>query len=373
MRRWLFDAAIPFWSKQGIDCHGLAYEEFGFDGRPKGLGYRRSLVQFRQVCVLARAALMGFGSRSLPCELFHRAAIAAWHPRGGFVHKLDTNGLAGDRARESYDQAFGMLACAWVYAIDSDSTTLEYAYRTLRFLDEDMASPDGGYAEAATDRRPRRQNPHMHLFEAFLALYEVTGDELFRSRAKMIFDLFARQFVASTGALREYFNDSWQPADGSVGDIAEPGHHYEWVWLLHEYARLTREPVHPLASQVFDFAAHHGLDHHGRPIEQVDTQGVKLRRAVKLWAVTEQLKAHVIRAEASALDYDPAITSIVRDLSEHFLLSEPPLWFEELAADGTPSLLRMPASTLYHITFAGTELLRWKSDGRSPLARAVRM
>src|ERR1700730_1763876 len=104
--RWLFESAVPFWIEQGIDCHGLAYEELGFDGKPKELGYRRSLVQFRQVYVLARAALMGFGSRGLPCALFHRAAAAAWHTHGGFVHKLDTNGLAVDAARESYDQAF---------------------------------------------------------------------------------------------------------------------------------------------------------------------------------------------------------------------------------------------------------------------------
>ena len=369
--RWLFESAVPFWIEQGIDRQGLAHEELGFDGKPKELGYRRSLVQFRQVYVLARAALTGFGSRALPCALFHRAAAAAWHTQGGFVHKLDTSGLAQDAARESYDQAFGMLACAWAYAIDHEPKTLEYAYRTLRFLDNDMASPHGGYTEAASAGLPRRQNPHMHLLEAFLALYEVTGDELFRSRAAMILSLLERRFVASTGALREYFDDCWRPARGSAGEIVEPGHHYEWVWLLHEYARLTGEPIHPLASRLFDFAARYGLDARGRPVEQVDTHGVRRRDSVKLWAMTEQLKAHVVRSEAAAEDFDPAIVSIVCDLSEHFLLRKPPLWFEELGADGNPSYRRMPASTLYHIMSAGLELLRWKSGARSPLSPAI--
>jgi mannose/cellobiose epimerase-like protein (N-acyl-D-glucosamine 2-epimerase family) len=369
--RWLFDSALPFWIERGIDCHGLAYEEFGFDAEPKELGYRRSLVQFRQVYVLARAAIMGFGSPGLPCALFHRAAAAAWHTDGGFIHKLDPNGLHSDVARESYDQAFGLLACAWAYAIDRESKTLEYAYRTLSFLDDHMASPHGGYLEELSARLPRRQNPHMHLFEAFLALYEATGDEIFRLRAAMIVSLLERHFVTSAGALREYFDDTWCPADGPLGEIVEPGHHYEWVWLLHEYARLTGEPIHPLASQLFDFATSHGLDGRGRPVEQVDTRGVQLRGAVKLWAVTEQLKAHVVRAETSARDFDPAIVAIVRDLTEHFLLREPPLWFEELAEDGTPSRRRMPASTLYHITLAGAELLRWKSGAKSPLARTL--
>ncbi|EHB56270.1 Mannose-6-phosphate isomerase [Mycolicibacterium rhodesiae JS60] len=369
--RWLIDSAVPFWIERGIDCHGFAYEELGFDGKPKELGYRRSLVQFRQVYVLARVAIMGFGSPDLPCALFHRAAAAAWHVDGGFVHKLDPNGLPNDVARESYDQAFGLLACAWAYAVDREPKTLEYAYRTLRFLDGHMASPHGGYLEEASGRLPRRQNPHMHLLEAFLALYEVTGDEIFRLRAAMIVGLLERRFATSKGALREYFDDTWSPAEGALGEIVEPGHHYEWVWLLHEYARLTNESIHPLASQLFDFATVHGLDVHGWPVEQVDTQGVLLRGSVKLWAITEQLKAHVARAETSARDFDPAVAAAVRDLHEHFLLREPPLWFEELAEDGTPSRRRMPASTLYHIVLAGTELLRWQSGAKSPLARTL--
>ncbi|NTY62221.1 AGE family epimerase/isomerase [Mycolicibacterium sphagni] len=369
--RWLFDWAIPFWTERGIDCHGFAHEEFGFDAKPKELGYRRSLVQFRQVYVFARAAIMGFGMPDLPCALFHRAAAAAWHADGGFVHKLDPTGLPSDVVRESYDQAFGLLACAWAYAIDRESKTLEYAYRTLVFLDAHMASHHGGYLEEPSARLPRRQNPHMHLLEAFLALYEVTGDEIFRLRSAMIVDLLERRFVTSTGALREYFDDPWSPADGALGEIVEPGHQYEWVWLLHEYARLTSEPIHPLASQLFDFATSHGLDAHGRPVEQVNTRGVKLRASVKLWAITEQLKAHVVRAENSARDFDPAIAATVSDLHEHFFLREAPLWFEELAEDGTPSRRRMPASTLYHIMLAGTELLRWQSGAKSPLARAL--
>lgn len=366
-RRWLFDA-VCFWSTQGIDGNGLAYEEFEFDGKPKELGYRRALVQFRQVYVFALAARMGFAPIHLAPALFHKSAAAAWHPAGGFIHTLDPNGIARDEMRESYDQAFGMLACASAYAIDGKDQTLEYAYRALRFLDTEMADAAGGYTESLSAPLPRRQNPHMHLFEAFLALYEVSGDDLFRSRAEMILSLLERHFVTSAGALREYFDDVWRPAPGSPGEIVEPGHHYEWVWLLHQYARLTRKPVHPLASQLFNFASRHGRDARGRPVEEIDTHGARRRTSVKLWAVTEQIKAHVVRAEAEGKGFDPTLAPIVEDLSENFLLREPPLWFEELAADGPPSPRRMPASTLYHIMLAGAEFLRWTSGGISPLS-----
>lgn len=370
--RWLFDNALPFWIERGVDDEGFAYEELTFDGRPKDVGYRRSLVQFRQVYVFARAAIFGLGPKALPGKLFHRAAAASWHPDGGFVHKLDARGMPEEGPRECYDQAFGMLACAWAYAVDGDSSTLDYAYRTARFLDAHMAHPNGGYEEASIPRLPRRHNPHMHLLEAFLALHEITGDDLFIERASAIVGLFESHFMDIGGGLREYFDADWRPATGAAGEIVEPGHHYEWVWLLHEYARLTGKPVNPLASQLFDFAAGYGFDPVGRPVEQVDIRGRHLRPSVKLWAITERLKAHVVRAEASGQAFDPAIVVMVQDIDQHFLLREPPVWFEEFAADGTPSRRRMPASTLYHITLAVAELLRWQSGSQPALTDAAR-
>lgn len=371
VEQWLFDSALPFWTDRGIDSNGLAYEELTFDGSPKELGYRRSLVQFRQVYVLARAALVGIGSLRVPCELFHRAAEAAWHEDGGFVHRLGTHGLAGDATRDSYDQAFALLASAWVYAIDRRPDTLAFAYRTLAFLDDHLASPFGGYLEATNTRLPRRQNPHMHLLEAFLALYEVTGDPLFRSRATMIVELLERRFVGATGALHEYFDETWTVAEGPTGEIVEPGHHYEWVWLLHEYSRVTGEPLSPTANGLFDFATRFGLDDSGRPLERIDSRGRPQRHSVKLWAVTEQIKAHIARAEFEGAGFDPAICSMIQDLNTNFLLHDPPLWFEQIDSDGTPSHRRMPASTLYHIMLAGSELLRWQRAQPSPLCSVI--
>ena len=77
---------------------------------------------------------MGFGSRALPSALFNKTAAAAWHPQGGFVTRLDTNGFVLDVTRESYDQAFGLLACAWAYAVDRESIR-SIRLPHLRFLD----------------------------------------------------------------------------------------------------------------------------------------------------------------------------------------------------------------------------------------------
>jgi mannose/cellobiose epimerase-like protein (N-acyl-D-glucosamine 2-epimerase family) len=40
----------------------------------------------------------------------------------------------------------------------------------------------------------RRQSPHMHLFESFIALYQATSDGKYLARCAELFDLFSAHF-----------------------------------------------------------------------------------------------------------------------------------------------------------------------------------
>ena len=42
-----------------------------------------------------------------------------------------------------------------------------------------------------------------------------------------------------TAALREFFASDWTPVSGVQGEVVEPGHHYEWAFLLDRWAKLT--------------------------------------------------------------------------------------------------------------------------------------
>ena len=51
-------------------------------------------------------------------------------------------------------------------------------------------------------------------------------------------DLCIEKFIdPASGALREFFAADWSPALGVEGQI-QPGHHYEWAFLLDRWARL---------------------------------------------------------------------------------------------------------------------------------------
>src|SRR3546814_5765188 len=62
--------------------------------------------------------------------------------------------------------------------------------------------------------------------------------------AEHIFQLFRRHFFdAAAGQLIELFDRDWRevPQEGRDGGrrLREPGHFFEWAWLLHRHAALT--------------------------------------------------------------------------------------------------------------------------------------
>ena len=72
-----------------------------------------------------------------------------------------------------------------------------------------------------------------------LAWTEIDGDPAWRAMADGIAELCLERFIdPASGALREFFAADWTPAPGVEGRIAEPGHHYEWAFLLDRWARL---------------------------------------------------------------------------------------------------------------------------------------
>lgn len=359
-RAWLLEQAIPFWSSRGVDAHGLAFEEASFDGSMRETGYRRTVVQFRQTYVFAIGALLGACQKETALKLFERTVSSAWHSDGGWVHRLSPDGKSViDPTRDAYDHAFALFAAAWVYRLGRDPRALEVAQRTLAFMDEHMRAPGGGYYEALPVRSPRRQNPHMHLYEALLALYAVSADPSYLARAEELRALCATRFLSAHGGLREYFDDQLAPLADARGEIVEPGHHYEWTWLLREHARLVPGSDDSLATSLYAFANRFGLDAAGLPVEQIDTHGKHVLGGCKLWAVCEAIKAHAVIDGRSS-----AINPLIDALFARFLSASArtangaPIWFEGLTATGEPDSKRMPASTLYHLTFAISELLR---------------
>src|SRR5262249_12534375 len=104
-----------------------------------------------------------------------------------------------------------------------------------------------------------------------------------------------------SGFLREYFDVDWRPLPGPAGRVVEPGHQFEWAWLLDRWGERT--------GAAGARAAAHRLYRCGRAgvgrlrevaVDELDDTGAVSRASARLWPQTEWIKASLRLADGSA-------------------------------------------------------------------------
>lgn len=364
-RAWLFEHALPLWWERGFDRgSGCFHERMQLDGSPLILP-RRIRVQARQTIVYARASRLGWpGPWRDAVEAGAKVLLThALRADGGTRHLLASTGEVADERRDLYDFAFVLFALAEAaQVLEGREDLLKAADSMLVWLEDTWRHPDGGYLEGEiVPVPPRRQNPHMHVFEALLSLYEASGRSAHLDMASKVADLFRDKFFDhAKGAMPEYFDDAWRPEAGESGRIVEPGHLFEWSWLLHRCARAGGHDLSHIAERLRVHGEVYGVDHAtGSVYDEVWIEGHTRSRTARLWPHTERLKANVARIERT---YDPnafaAAAQSFDTLTTYFNTPVAGLWMERRTADGQFIDEAAPASSFYHIMFGLSELIR---------------
>jgi len=383
LRPWLLDRVCPFWLQRIIDPAGGFFEELDAIGSPISRPRRTTLVQARLTYVWSHAYLLNgdpaFGEAARHGVAFLMRSARA--PDGGWFRAVSSEGATLDNTRDAYDHAFVLFALAWYFRATHDASAIQLADATWQSMQERLADPrHGGYFEEFTPGRselklPRRQNPHMHLLEALLALHVATGEKNWLRRAGALIDLFKRRYVdLDTGALIEFFTADWFQAAGAAGALREPGHQFEWVWLLHEYFRLSGDDsVTPYAERLFAFGTQFGIERGaglggqglgdqglaGVVFDGVDAAGALTAGTKLLWPQTEYIKACVARAEwfgdAQARGMISAHLALI---AKHFMRPDGATWHNQLDRGGKPLTANTPARVLYHLFMAVAEVDR---------------
>ena len=175
LEEWCRDAALPFWATQARDFDGGWYEHLKLDKSPDADAIRRLRVQARQVYVYALADRLGWydRGREVAETTFDFMVEKGYEPDGkpGFIHLLEPKCTVHDPRRDFYDHAFYLLACANIGERGNKIA------REVWALIDSWKSSHGGWGEGIPAKLPRRQNPHMHLFEASMAYYELSGNK----------------------------------------------------------------------------------------------------------------------------------------------------------------------------------------------------
>ncbi|MCU4178435.1 AGE family epimerase/isomerase [Bosea sp. BH3] len=366
LRRWTDETLIPAWIERAVERKAGGYvEEFRTDGSAVPAPDRSALATARLAYTFAHAGRLSGSEAALYAARHGFSLLLKTHEINGFVPKrFRPDGSASVPRRDLYDLAFVLFASAHYHAATGEKAALQLADATMDLIERDLAHPAGGYAEDDLGALPRRQNPHMHLLEAFHALADVTGGERWIDAADRIVRLSAERFIDGNGTLGEFFDGAWQPVAGAPGRLREPGHQFEWVWLLHHHHRLTGwAKAVDLAEGLYRFGLSKGLDARpGHPplvLDGIEVDGTVVQPTKLLWPQTEFIKALGARleflgdAEAGAL-----LQRHVELLFGHFVDVPSGHWHNQLGPDGQPLPIALPSRVLYHLFLCLAETLR---------------
>ena len=394
-RRW-----VPKWNEAFCDQqYGGYHERLGHSFQPIATGRKRLVTQCRQLAVYAHAGTVE--SRLAGGVRDYRASTKA-----GFDFLVDKFHL--DVPEVSFGESSGGLkGGAWRFSVQEDGSPLDdtldlYAHAFVIFtmchlwrgfdgddLFQDLAAQarhhadqtrifidryfrlSSGFAENLDPRtlRPqlgqmRRQDPHMHLLEAYLFAYELWGEDQWILAAQEILDLFLKYFIRQHGNsvdLYEFMTDDLSPHP-QEGHKVKPGHYFEWVWLLRKYMELTQ--AHPCAKthpSILEAVCRAllakgdapGYDRqYGGIYDFTDHEGHIVEDTKRLWPFAEAIKANAAMMDNwhSRDDIKAAMKAMIR-IFESGYMHERGFWTETLNRDLSPATDYMPGTTPYHLYF----------------------
>ncbi len=363
-QRWFIDHALPLWAERAYDQNrGGFYEALNLDATPAINRPRRVRVQARQIHTFSQAGIRGWhgDAEELAARGFEHFLDKACPQDGarGCVHLIDDDGAVIDDKRDLYDQAFLLLACASRWQAAKDDRALALADKTIAFLDRELASPHGGWHESDKRELPRRQNPHMHLFEAFMALYRVTETERYLNYAAHILnDCFPAFYDHTNRVIVESFQEDFSFDPQQI--IIEPGHMFEWVWLLSNWEKITNGDFLSTRSRLYERGEYFGgnSQFYGFVCNRIDINDGEKRSSMRLWPQTEYLRASCAQGAFTRAE------SLIDDMFCSYLNTDVPgLWIDEFDINGAGVARDVPASILYHLHEAVVETESNKQTG----------
>lgn len=338
------DVIVPLWQGPGWNADmALPYEALDADHHPLPPQRYRAMACARQLYVFSSLIGQLAGAEDRAAALF-RSLQQHFHDaeHGGWFYSVDPQGAPLDRRKDLYTHAFILFACAHYWDKVREPLVESVLNATLEVIAQRFATNDGLY-EACLEQdwsslnTGPLQNPLMHLAEAFLATLSVRADKPVQRALMELCTGMHRRFIdPQHGVLME------KPL-GAVDNWFEPGHQFEWYFLLESSPLLRGSPLHTSLDRAFAFTEQLGVDESSGAVRAMLTLDGQSKDATqRIWAQAEYLRALTLRP-----DSDAAVIRQLQALLQHSLHAHG--WYECRDESGEVSRRDMPSTTPYHL------------------------
>jgi mannose-6-phosphate isomerase len=337
---------VPLWQGPGWNAEmALPFEALDAQHQPLPPQRYRAMACARQLFLFSSF----IGHPQVPDADVRAAALFRSLQRhfhdaehGGWFYSIDPQGAPLDRRKDLYTHAFIIFACAHYWAKVREPLVESVLNAALNVVAQRFADGDGLYESvlaedwSSLDAGPL-QNPLMHLAEAFLATLDVREDADTLAALDNLAEAMQRRFVdIKHGVMLE------KPLD-AVDNWSEPGHQFEWFYLLESSEHLRGTPLHGSLTTAFAHAQAQGVDQNtGAVAAMLNVNGSVKDGTQRIWAQAEYLRALTLRPDSEAL-----LARQLNALQQRFL--HPTGWNECLDSQGTISRSDMPSTTPYHL------------------------
>ncbi|NBF05632.1 N-acylglucosamine 2-epimerase [Pseudomonas sp. Fl5BN2] len=339
---------VPMWQGPGWNPQlALPYEALDAEHQPLPPQRYRAMACARQLYVFSQL----IGDTATPFAEERAAALFRSLQRhfhdaehGGWFYSIDPQGAPLDRRKDLYTHAFIVFACAHYWAKVREPLVESVLNAALEVVAQRFARGDDLY-EASLDEdwsalgSGPLQNPLMHLAEAFLATLTVREDVPVQTALLNLCQAMQQHFIDPQHQVM------MEKPLGAVENWFEPGHQFEWYFLLASSPLLRDSSLHASLEHAFAFTEQLGVDpQSGAVCAMLDLQsGTSAKDATqRIWAKAEYLRALTLRGDSQA-----PLQRQLKALQEHFLHVGG--WNECLDADGAISRRDMPSTTPYHL------------------------
>ncbi|MCD8312715.1 MAG: AGE family epimerase/isomerase [Bacteroidales bacterium] len=246
---------LPFWMERMRDkVHGGFLGRISGDGEPDATAPKGAILSARILWTFSSAyRILGDQTYLETAAEAKDEILGKFYDKefGGVYWSLNPDGTPADAKKQTYALAFALYGLAEYHRATGDKEALNCAVRLFRDI-EDHAKDDenNGYYEAyARDWGPiedmrlsekdrndcKSMNTHLHILEAYTALYRVWKDPKLETRLRSLIFIHTNKLLdPDTWHLGLFFNEVWDRTDTMVSY----GHDIEASWLLWEAAEV---------------------------------------------------------------------------------------------------------------------------------------
>ena len=300
---WFIFDAIPIWKKYGVDWDdGGFFEALDHESNPIE-SPRRTRVICRQIYVFTVAYELSKANelKSIISEGYRYLLSKLQCDSGFFAYSYSNLEKANDKKVFLYEQAFVIFVLAALFKHDSEFyfDSLEIAKNLLNKIKKRWFLNQ--FQEQSTLIDQYHTDPYMHLLEGLILWEEVLENKKmsnqnseFKKLSDYIVSLVISKFIDKKfGFIAEEYSYNWRKLNDEFS-IIEPGHQFEWSWLLIKWSRIRNctDKIKRFSIELIDFAEKYGIDKETLlVVDSISSEFKILKAESKIWPQCERLKA----------------------------------------------------------------------------------